>query len=50
MASKDVKHPCVGCIYFKECGTSGRTQRCEGRVTKSDIDKHRRPKKGIIFR
>ena len=30
-----VKHPCQGCIYFKECGNSNRTVPCEGRVTKS---------------
>ena len=39
MTNKAVKHPCIGCIYFKTCGTSGRTQRCEGRVTKSDKEK-----------
>jgi hypothetical protein len=30
-----VKHPCVGCIYIKECGNTNRTMPCEGRVTKS---------------
>lgn len=28
-------HPCVGCIYYKECGSTTRTEKCEGRVTKS---------------
>lgn len=29
------QHPCIGCIYFKECGSSTRTEECKGRTTKS---------------
>jgi len=36
MSSKDVLHPCQGCIYFKACGNTNRTERCNGRVTKSE--------------
>ena len=33
---KNVKHPCVGCIYFKACGENTRTMPCNGRKTKSE--------------
>lgn len=33
---KQVKKPCVGCVYFKECGNTNRTMPCNGRVTKSE--------------
>ena len=36
---KTVKHPCVGCIYFKACGETNRTMPCEGRMTKSEKKK-----------
>lgn len=29
-----VKHPCQGCVYFKECGNTSRTVPCNGRQTK----------------
>lgn len=32
---KTVKHPCQGCVYFKACGSSGRTEYCAGRRTKT---------------
>lgn len=31
-----VKKPCNGCIYFKACGSSTRTEPCAGRQTKSE--------------
>lgn len=34
-----VKHPCVGCVYFKQCGNTNRTQPCEGRQTKTQQKK-----------
>ena len=33
---KNVKHPCIGCIYFDVCGICTRTMPCDGRVTKSE--------------
>ena len=33
---KEVKHPCIGCIYFAACGSTTRTEPCAGRVTKSE--------------
>lgn len=36
MGKKQVKKPCVGCVYFKECGNTNRTMPCNGRVTKSE--------------
>lgn len=39
-----VKHPCVGCIYFKACGSAGRTEPCAGRVTKSEQKKEAKQK------
>lgn len=31
-----VKKPCIGCIYFKACGNTNRTEPCKGRKTKSE--------------
>lgn len=39
--TKEVKHPCVGCVYYKACGNTTRTERCNGRMTKSE-QKNRR--------
>ena len=36
---KTVKHPCVGCIYFKACGNTNRIVPCNGRMTKSQKSK-----------
>lgn len=33
----NVKHPCIGCIYFRVCGSTTRTEPCEGRQTKRKI-------------
>ena len=30
------KHPCIGCIYFKACGNTNRTEPCDGRMTKTE--------------
>lgn len=30
-----VKNPCISCIYFKVCGSNTRTEKCDGRKTKS---------------
>lgn len=32
--NNSVKHPCQDCVYFKVCGSSSRTEPCEGRRTK----------------
>ena len=34
--SDNVKHPCIGCVYFAACGKGGRTVPCDGRLTKSE--------------
>ena len=36
-----VKHPCIGCVYFKVCGENTRTEPCYGRKTKTDAKKER---------
>ena len=36
---KPVKHPCIGCIYFKACGSTTRIMPCKSRVTKSEKKK-----------
>lgn len=33
---KQVKKPCINCIYFKVCGDSSRTEACGGRMTKRE--------------
>lgn len=35
----NVKHPCISCIYFKECGENTRTEQCKGRQTKTEQKK-----------
>lgn len=32
---KEVKHPCISCVYYSACGSTGRTEPCKGRKTKS---------------
>ena len=27
--------PCINCIYFNACGSTTRTEKCDGRMTKS---------------
>ena len=34
-----VKKPCIGCVYFKVCGSTTRTEHCDGRKTKRDKKK-----------
>ena len=34
-----VKHPCQGCIYYKACGSTTRTEPCNGRRTKREEKK-----------
>lgn len=29
------KYPCRNCVYFKQCGSTTRTEACEGRMTKT---------------
>ena len=37
MNAKQVKHPCIGCVYFKACGETNRTTTpCDGRMTRSE--------------
>ncbi len=37
--TKEVKHPCQGCVYFAACGNTNRTVPCEGRQTKTEQKK-----------
>lgn len=30
---RSVQKPCIGCIYYKACGSTTRTEPCMGRVT-----------------
>ena len=34
--NKNVKKPCIGCNYFKVCGSTTRTQYCDGRNTEKE--------------
>ena len=36
MNAKQVKHPCIGCVYFKACGETNRTMPCDGRMPQSE--------------
>lgn len=33
------KKPCVGCVYFNVCGSTTRTEKCDGRKTKTEQKK-----------
>ena len=36
MNAKQVKHPCIGCVYFNACGETNRTMPCDGRMIRSE--------------
>ena len=38
---KNVKHPCQGCVYYKACGNTARTEPCKGRQTKTEQKKNK---------
>lgn len=42
--------PCIGCIYFKSCGNTNRTQECKGRVTKSQKKEESKREKQRLLR
>jgi hypothetical protein len=31
------KHPCISCVYYKECGSTARTMYCAGRKTRKEL-------------
>ena len=39
------KHPCKSCVFFTQCGSSTRTEQCEGRSTKVNVCRIR--KRGV---
>lgn len=47
MEKRTVQKPCMGCVYFKECGETMRTAPCAGRKTKSE-KKREQKKRGAI--
>lgn len=42
METKNVKYPCRNCVYFATCGDNMRTERCKGRMTKSEQKRGKR--------
>lgn len=38
---REVQYPCRGCVYYAACGSSMRTQHCDGRKTKSELRKEK---------
>lgn len=36
---KSVQKPCIGCIYYKVCGSTSRTEPCSGRMTKREKER-----------
>ena len=44
--NKCVKHPCIGCIYFKVCGETTRTTPGKGRKTKSEKKREEKNENG----
>ena len=41
---KQIKKPCINCVYFKVCGDTRRTEACAGRMTKREQKKERAEK------
>ena len=39
--TREVQYPCRGCVYYAACGSSMRTQPCDGRKTKSELRKEK---------
>lgn len=39
------QYPCRNCVYYKVCGENTRTEKCDGRMTKSER-KERRKRRG----
>lgn len=39
--TREVQYPCRGCVYYAACGSSMRTQHCNGRKTKSELRKEK---------
>lgn len=39
--TREVQYPCRGCVYYAACGSSMRTQHCDGRKTKSELRKEK---------
>ena len=39
--TREVQYPCRGCVYYAACGSSMRTQHCDGRKTKSEQRKEK---------
>ena len=37
--TREVQYPCRNCVYYAVCGSSMRTQHCDGRKTKSELRK-----------
>lgn len=33
---REVQKPCIGCVYYRDCGSSTRTAHCDGRKTKRE--------------
>lgn len=42
ISGTQVKYPCRNCIYFKQCGSSTRTEQCKGRTTKTNVCRTRK--------
>lgn len=38
---REVQKPCIGCIYYAECGSTTRTAPCAGRKTKREVEKEK---------
>ena len=38
---REVQKPCIGCVYYSACGSTTRTQPCDGRKTKRELRRER---------
>lgn len=44
MEKKQVKRPCIDCVYFTACGETTRTMPCAGRMAKTEAKKENEKK------
>lgn len=36
------KYPCRNCVYYFVCGDNTRTHPCKGRLTKTEVNRHKK--------
>ena len=37
---REAQKPCIGCVYYPQCGSTTRTTLCDGRKTKREVEQN----------